>query len=467
MIALNRLALVLLMLFFFAETACAKRFAPKEALAYRISDIGGCKIISLPKDAPIPYKIRRECNKAPLPEPDIDNTWHDFYSSIELSLGSSLEISLRSFSKSHEIWQNEITKHKDIHVVLIHDPLANAGIAEFDDFIIIMFNDGLIELIENAASALEMMTSTLPAIKGVNYRDWLELMRTPRSKKDNRIIGAGPDRKGLHAPTWFWATRIKASILYQFIIGHELAHIYRGDLLKPSDISLEKEMSCDELSFDAFFANGDEKLAMNTVLPFLVSMWYYEQYWSNEIRDSGITLISDLYPDLFTRNWNERAKRLLKRWTDINGDNNDSQKAKSMYSQLLFGLRPPFDSTALVRDVQEKIITSFNNVEYHRPPKVAEVEYSLGIINTDKYNPVKIVIEVQSRIFDRHKSSKVSSRSPRDYKERYYQVIANNVHTITIPPEGFKNVKGTLPWVGDRSVYPGIAKRIVAADYAD
>jgi len=451
------------------SNAWAERFIPKKALAYRVTDLNGCKIISLPKESSIPHRLRNDCQKAKVPNMKGDNSWHDYYSSIEISLGSALEISVRSLSKSLGIWPTQLTKGKDIHIALYHDPLANAGISEYDSYILIGINDGLVELIENTASALQM-PSAAQNVKGINFVDWLELMRTPRTSNENRIISAGPDNydtreKVFHAPTWFWSTRIKASILYQFIIGHELAHVHRGDLEGGFVVSLNREIACDKLSFDAFFANNDQEQAISVVMPFLISLWYYENYWDIEIRESGRTIIKNLHPDLFARNWKKRASSVLEQWPKVFGGKRGSLEAKKRFSKVLLGLRPPYNSNALSSRAKNKIRVFLKEVKFRRPPDDTNVDYSLVVVNADKYDSIKAVVEVQSRVFSRDKSLDVSPKAPADQKGKYYQVVDNDVYSLTIPPKSKKEFSGSLPWVGTKAVYPGISQRLVSAKY--
>ncbi|MBS4068022.1 MAG: hypothetical protein KGZ62_05440, partial [Sulfurimonas sp.] len=304
-------------------------FFKRDVLPYHVQNIGGCKIISIYKNKPPSSMLLDWCKKIPSAQKKGLNTWHDYYSSIELDLGSAFEIAERSLGGS----KYSISRNRAVHIVLYPGQYANAAVSVHpkENEIVIFLNEGIIDLIEGTVSSVALEFGALlgEQICGVTFSDWLELMRTPCINGDKANYMPGPDQAQTDNfwPIWYSKNRINCNINYQFIFAHELAHIQRNDLLHaiPND-PLKVEIDCDVRAFKAFARNNDTDKAVFVVVPFFLAMWYYEKYWSEEILQSGLPVYQGIQPALYTRNWKERSKQIIESWGSNATINNFAKK---------------------------------------------------------------------------------------------------------------------------------------------
>ena len=119
-------------------------------MPYGIHAIGGCKVITIrPTDNPS-RQVEQWCRQRSVPTARLDGlSWHDYYSSLELILGDALDL-----AEQHVGGYTRSLLRSNTQLVVYHEPYANAMIYADDFQIVLLINDGLLDLIEGTVSGL-------------------------------------------------------------------------------------------------------------------------------------------------------------------------------------------------------------------------------------------------------------------------------------------------------------------------
>jgi hypothetical protein len=452
-----------------SQDAYADRFVDKSAIPYGIIDIGGCKIISIRKEEEPSNKLLEWCKSRKVPTDINKNSWHDYYSSLELTLGDSLLLAERALGGARYSILDRNTQ-----IVLYNEPYANASVSQSKDEIVISINSGLVELVELtiggmtmelAASRKDIFSST----RGVTFSDWLENLRTPRyGFKKAYTAGPDADRPKHFGPAWFWLTRIDASVLYQFIFGHELAHVQAKDKGNVSSLDLESKRDLESFrSFSDKIFKGQSYYDRAALLvpSFSLAMWYTELYWSEEIKLSGRPVYEGSVPIFHVRNWKERGVRVLEDWLNSNRGI-DKKNKRLIYAALkkTYALRAPLKIENIDLELLSNIKVVDRKITFDKDPSKRAVSYKYQIKNNNDV-AVNISLEVQSRFFPRKENDEIvfSKRAPYDWdRKKPYKIHQDKSHQITLTSGSKISVSGILEWQGNEEVYPGINPRFLS-----
>jgi len=121
----------------FCVTAQAKPFFSRDSLPFTITDVGGCKIISVTKYKSPSQDLLNWCRTIPRAPNKGDQSWHDYYSSLEYDLGSAFMIAERSLGGS----RFSITGERAVHIVIYHEPYAQVTVLAAPNELVISLNE--------------------------------------------------------------------------------------------------------------------------------------------------------------------------------------------------------------------------------------------------------------------------------------------------------------------------------------
>ena len=441
------------------------RFVPKEVLPYGIHDVGGCKIISIrPSEEPSAW-VRRRCRELPKPGKRLGKTWHDHYSSIELTLGDALDL-----AEKHVGGYRYSLLERNTQLVVYSEPYPNAMVYRSDAEIVFLINDGLVDLIEGTVSGLGMkripfQEEAYGGILGVGFDEWLEAMRTPRWLWGDRPIGVGPEHievPGFGAG-WFFHTRPEAMALYQYVFAHEMAHLKAGDRFEDSSPMLETERDLDALraSKNAKL-EGYADVAAIYVGSLLLAMSYYEKYWEPEIRKAGYRRFDGARDVLHARDWHRRGLAILEAWDSMEpGVSAEAKGAVHDWLLQLYMLRSPIAENPSTRELAKRL-------EVERIGRFSEFEandtvgYRYRLVNGND-NRVRITAEVQSRVYPRDTQIPFSIWAPRDHEENApYGVVDDSVHEVVLGAGESSVIAGRLSGLSTEDIYGRLKLRFVS-----
>ncbi len=205
-------------------------------------------------------------------------------------------------------------------LVLYHQAFPHAATLQTKTAVVILLDDGLLDRIERAVSALLVDWSPRLALpdrfEGPGLEDWLEILRTP---VPGDIPEPRPEPQALrHAPERLAVARPWLVAALAFVLAHERAHAYSPYRtcgyagLDP----LKLEMACDRQALESFRATAVQERVVFTALPWLVTLGYHERYWHDRIQAAAAreSTFGDQQDLLITRQWLERARALHALW---------------------------------------------------------------------------------------------------------------------------------------------------------
>ena len=426
---------------------------------------GGGKIITIrPTDRPSD-QIKRRCRALPVPEGRFGKSWHDYYSSVELFLGDALDL-----AEQHVGGYTHSLLKENTQLVLYSEPYANAMIYGSDSEIVVFINDGLVDLVEGTVRGMGMKTVPLQVdvfkgTLGVNFDEWLESMRTPRYLWGDRALFVGPD--SVDAPgfdvAWFYSTRKEALALYGFIFAHELAHLKARDIVGEPDLALESRRDLDALrSMENARVMGYADASAVYVSALMLAMSYHEKYWEEEIRKAGYLRFEGARPLLHARDWKRRGQAILTTWRSAEWSiSTQSKRAVHDWLSRLYSLRGP---------VYEHVSTEELSTGLEVEPlgdavsvsAEGTVRYRYRMVNKNSV-PVRIVVEVQSRVYFRDGRVPVSKMAPRDAEEkRSYMVVDDSVHELTLDVGAAQEIAGEVSGLSNDEIYGRLKLRVVS-----
>jgi len=200
-------------------------------------------------------------------------------------------------------------------LVIYNDAFANASVSfngttmQNSNHLTFMFSTGLVDMTEAATTAY-LVESNDPT-NGLS--GWIHTI-DERTATDCKFHLPAP----FHPidQNTFTMVRGGAQIMYQFVLGHEFAHLQLGGAAcgLPSADSLADESACDRYSFEHEWNAGD--MAPNFVIIPLIVMAHYDslldQRWGSLIFPSGGMTLKELFP---AADWKSRATKVADLWT--------------------------------------------------------------------------------------------------------------------------------------------------------
>ena len=446
---------------------CEDAYLPRHTMPYGVHDIGGCKIISILASEEPSESVREWCKRLPVPSKVANRHWHDYYSSLEFILGSALEAA----QESMDTIPSSILD-KNTQIVVFGAPYPNAYIVKSDAEVVIFLNDGLIGLIESTIAGLRLevergQDAPFSEIVGVTFSEWLEQMRTPLEGYPATPTRVGPDpiQPEGFGEAFFWSNRIEATAVYQFIFGHELAHVRARDTVFDTNLQTESLrdltalMAMSNTAIDGYFES-----ASIAISSFMLAMWYYEQYWHQPTRQSSISQFQGWRTLLHTRNWKYRGEKILDRWITHTSQFDSRARLAQSAMKNLYGLRDPIVRNTFCRECLKGIEIIDSNVDFQRDPAIGTVKYRYTIRNNSE-EAIDLIFEVQSRFFPREKNPIYSEYAPFDTSRmKPYGVADDMAHIMSLGSRENTTVAGTLHWYGNQEFYPGLTSRFVSIE---
>jgi hypothetical protein len=259
-----------------------------------------------------------------------DNAWCDRYAvsdgaSVESMYDWAPDFLVEAFNNAERAVCSGnalgcVTSERDVEIAIVSDGVANAMIQGDRSQLRVIVTTGLLDFADAAEMSyvdeLRARLSGRGPIGGLT--DWLQNMRSLAGKP---CVFHSPSPLHQVSQAQFVEVRTAAQAFYEFVMGHELAHARSPGAncwasTSPSDVS--REVSCDRASFLslALPPSGAQSRAFPPmIVPPLVAMAQYERILNGRLGRlvapaSGGTLL-EAAP---TRNWLDRAQRLVDLW---------------------------------------------------------------------------------------------------------------------------------------------------------
>jgi hypothetical protein len=183
-----------------------------------------------------------------------------------------------------------------------------------------MFTTGMSDMTE--AATISYLVQSNDPTNGL--RAWLQRI-DDRANTNCKFYVEAPYRS-IDQQT-FQMVRAGAQIYYQFILGHEFAHLQLGGPTCGSDSPepLKQESTCDKFSFDHQWAFGN--LAPNFVVVPLIALAHYDSLLDDRlgsfIYPAGGMTFREMFP---AADWQARARQVAQWWTDKCSEPSQSNK---------------------------------------------------------------------------------------------------------------------------------------------
>lgn len=299
------------------------------------TSIGGCLTISLRVGAQPPPSLYSFCAYRPAsvaPGQPFQKT----YGWVPPILASAFDAAETAFCGSTACATGQSSARITVYV----DGIPQAAVKRQGGAIDIFLSTGLIDFIDGTGRGFlldaEAMRTQGKAPDG--YRAWLERMRAGGGGTCTFTGHRGP-AGGAFANSQEWLkNQVPAITVYEFILGHELAHATTagGKCGYSGSDPLSLEVACDETAFrrlsTAKTADGKRFPAYHPSLTiyFLVAMRYYERlvgpHLASFYRKPGDP--ADLEPMFYVRDWKARARVLADDWRSFCGKNGSDTMCK-------------------------------------------------------------------------------------------------------------------------------------------
>jgi hypothetical protein len=227
------------------------------------------------------------------------------------------------------------SKKANLRVTILSYGLPNAAVFLGPNVIDIFVTSGLIDFVDATARGMliDARASGAQTASEDGYRSWLERMHDSGGQTCAFTGHRGPGGLPVTNSQQWLRDQTGAITVYEFVFGHELAHVLNGPSCGYSGADvLSREVACDESAFRHLMTAkslSGERLpvyAPSLTFYFMAAMRHYEQLLGPHLLSmfrgpDGPRDLDSLNP---ARDWRSRARVLLDDWRAMcRNDNKD------------------------------------------------------------------------------------------------------------------------------------------------